>query len=144
MREKFLSMNDLKKQRPGFKFFGKENFTLFELLSVETKTIHVASGFLGDKYQDITTIKAMDEDGDVYTENNITGKLNGGNIYTVAYIEKDWDQLKFRTVDSVVKQKKDEYKGYLEGFVKEGKMTELEMYKVLSENSFHGIKFAHV
>ena len=144
MREQFLSMNDIKKQKPGFKFFTKKNFTLLELLSVETKTIHVASGILGDTYQDVITIKAMDEKGEIYIENNLTNKLNGGNIYNIAYIEKDWDQLRFKTVNSVVKEKKKEYKGYFEEFVRDGKIAESDMFKFLDEWSFHGIKFGEV
>lgn len=142
MREKFLSLNDIKKQNIGFKFFTKNNFKHFELLSVEEKWIDVAHGILGDKRQ--KTITVMDEEGEIFKEFNLTSETNGGNIYTIAYIEKDWDKLNFRTVESVVREKKEEYKGYLESFVKEGKMTELEMYKTLDDNSFHGIKFKNV
>lgn len=77
-------------------------------------------------------------------ETNLTNKTNGGNIYNIAFIEKDWDKLDFRTVESVVREKKEEYKKYLEEMVQFGNITELEMYKILNENSFHGIKFENV
>jgi hypothetical protein len=132
---------------PGFKFYTKDGKKLFELLSVEKRHIHVAHGILGDKYQTEFTIKCMDKDGKIYNQNNLTNKLNDGNIYTIAYIEQDWDSLIFRTVESVEKEKqsqymsyrdnlkifKEEYKRLLQQEVDNGNLTELEMYKKLAE-----------
>jgi cell shape-determining protein MreC len=74
--------------------------------------------------------------------------LNNGNIYTIAYIEKDWDSLDFKTVESVekanynnylneYKENLKQYKSYLKKQLQEnvdnGIISELEMYKQLSE-----------
>lgn len=66
MRENFLSLNQISKQKSGFKFYSKDRLILFELISVDRRDIHVASGILGDKYQEVVTIEIMDKLGNRY------------------------------------------------------------------------------
>lgn len=86
----------------------------------------------------------MRDDGEIVRENNITNQLNGGNIYTIAYINKNWDLLDFRTVESIERENrnqkeenrklyKEEYKRLLQMEVERGNLTELEMYKKLAD-----------
>jgi hypothetical protein len=142
MREKFLSLDDISKQTPGFKFFTKDG-SKFELLSVEKRDIHVAHGILGDKYQQMIIIKAIDKDGKIYTQNNLTNELNGGNIYTIAYIEqKGWYEFRFLTKDPIKEETeriRRKYRKYLEDCVKQGKITELEMYKIIEQDTIINI-----
>ena len=133
MREDFLSFDDISKKEVGFQFYNK-NEELFELLLTKTKTIHVAHGILGDKYQDVTFIEVMDENGETYKTCNVLPETNGGNIYNIAYIEdEDWYKLSFKTVESVNKKRKDAYANYLKEELKAGNITELEMYKLLAD-----------
>lgn len=131
MREKFLSFNQIRKREIGFKFYMKESKTLLELISVEEKWIDVAYGLFVDKRQKMITITVMNKHGDLMRECNLTSKKQGDTIYTIAHVERDWDKLDFMTVEAMEKEQKEEYKRYLESYVREGKMTELEMYKTL-------------
>jgi hypothetical protein len=141
----------ISKQKPGFKFFSKDGLKL-ELLSVEKEDIHVAHGILGDKYQQLITIKFIDKDGKIYRQINLTKELNGGNIYTIAHLEnKAWYELTFLTEDTIKKEKKKnekllkkeikkvkaEYKVYLENLVREGKLTELEMHRLIEKEKLN-------
>jgi hypothetical protein len=131
MREDFLSLNDISKNNIGFQFYFKDIF--YELVSVEKKMIPVAYGFLGDMYQQVTTITVMDKNGKMLKESNLTNKSNGGNIFNIAYIKKDWDKLDYKTVEAVERYRKSLYKEYLEDCFYMGKISELEMYKMLTK-----------
>jgi len=99
MRENYLSMSDISKMNPGFKFYTKNKYVLLELVSIEEKMIHVAHGILGDKYQKMITINVIDSNGNQYSDRNLTHEMNNGNIYTIAYIEKDWNKLDYVTIE---------------------------------------------
>ena len=94
MRENFLSLNDISKQRVGYKFYNKEG-DLFELISIEEKHILVASGLLGDKYDVYTSLKVIDDNGTIYTKNSITNNTIGDNFSNIEYVKNNWDSLDY-------------------------------------------------
>ena len=77
------------------------NGVVIDPISLKEEMIPVAYGFLGDKYQKLITLSFIDRNGKIYTQMNLTNQLNGGDIFSIAYIKKNWDELDFRTVDSI-------------------------------------------
>ena len=132
VRNNFLSLNDISKRHIGFKFCAKNNDTIFELTSVKKKKVHVASGFLGDVYQNMITIECIDKFGNIYKQNNLKNELKGDTIFDVKFVKDDWDSFEFRTLESLEKENRKRYINYLLNF-KNKKETYLNYLKSLNE-----------